>query len=153
MSEPNADTPPMTTVERALALRRVEAFRGVPMEQLAHLAAAAREERFDAGSILFHEGDPPGGLAVILDGRIELRSNGTSLGHAAAGEPLGTWSLFDDRPRRAEARVVESARVLLLDRDDFYEVLSEHVAVIRSLVQDLVRKLVDLTGLEQEVDR
>ena len=138
---------PLTTVERAVALREVNAFRRVPMEQLAHVAAAAHDQWCPAGSLLFEEGDPPGSLYVILQGKISLERAGKAIGEAGENEPLGTWSLFDDHPRRASARVVEDTRVLVLDRDDFYDVLSEHVEVTRCLVQDLVKRLIELTGL------
>lgn len=150
MSPTDDGTRSMTAVERAIALRNVDAFRGVPMEQLAHLAGVAREATYPKGDYLFREGEPPGSLIVILEGKVALEKNGQTFGEAGAGEPLGTWSLFDDRPRRAGARVEEDARVLLLDRDDFYDVLSEHVEIAKCLVQDLVRKLVELTGLDQE---
>lgn len=149
MSDDNGPRP-MTAVERAIALRNVDAFRGVPMEQLAHLAAVAREATYPRGDVLFRQGEPPGSLIVILEGRVLLEKDGQTFAEAGAGEPLGTWSLFDDRPRRAGATVAQDARVLLLDRDDFYDVLSEHVEIAKCLVQDLVRKLVELTGLEQE---
>jgi CRP-like cAMP-binding protein len=135
----------MTVVERAIALRKVEAFRGVPMDQLAHIAAAAREVSFPAGDLLFMEGEPPLSLFVILKGRVKLRKEGKIFGEAVAGEPLGTWSIFDDHPRRATAEVIEDARALVLDREDFYEVVAEHVDITRSLVQDLVRRLLELT--------
>jgi len=136
-----------TTVERAVALRKVDAFSKVPIDQLAHVAAAAREEGCPAGSCLFREGEPPGSLFIILEGRVALEREGREFAEAVAGEALGTWSLFDDHPRRATARVVEDARVLVLDRDDFYEVLSENIEVLRSLVKNLVTRLHELTGL------
>jgi len=141
---------PLTTVERAIALREVDAFRGVPMDQLAHVAAVAHDEWFPADSMLFNEGDPPGSLYVILQGKIRLLRKGETVGEAGENEPLGTWSLFDDHPRRAGARVIEDARVLVLDRDDFYDVLSEHVEVTQSLVKELVRRLMELAGLVEE---
>jgi CRP-like cAMP-binding protein len=135
----------MTVVERAIALRKAEAFRGVPIDQLAHVAAAAREVSFAAGDLLFTEGEPPLSLFVMLQGKVRLEKEGKTFGEAVAGEPLGTWSIFDDHPRRATALVVEDARVLVLDREDFYEVVAEHVDITRSLVQDLVRRLIELT--------
>jgi len=140
----------MTVVERAVALRSVEAFRSVPIDQLAHVAAVARENAYSAGSVLFREGDAPLSLFVLLDGKIRLERRGKVFAEAVAGEPLGTWSLFIDRPRRATAHVVEQARMLVLDRDDFYEVLAEQVEVTRSLVQDLVSRLIELAGLSDE---
>ena len=141
---------PMTVVERAVALRKVEAFRAVPIDQLAHVAAVAREEAFKTGSELFREGDPPESLYVVLAGRIRLHRSGSVFGEATAGEPLGTWSLFIDHPRRGTAEVIQDARVLVLDRDDFYEVLAEQVEVTRSMVQDLVGRLLELAGLTEE---
>jgi len=141
---------PMTIVERAVALRGVEAFRAVPMDQLSHVASVAREEAFPAGSVLFREGDPPENLFVLLSGRIRLVRHGRGFGEARAGEPLGTWSLFIDHPRRATAEVLEDSRVLVLDREEFYEVLAEQVEVTRSMVQDLVGRLLELTGLSEE---
>ena len=140
----------MTAVERAIALRGVEAFQGVPMNQLAYVAAAATEEWFEDGECLFRQGEPPGSLFVILDGRVRLERDGETFGDAGPGEALGTWSLFDDHPRRATATSEGNTRALALDRDDFYDVLSEHVEIARSLVQDLVRKLMKLTGLDVE---
>jgi CRP-like cAMP-binding protein len=77
-----------------------------------------------------------------------LKRNGEVLAEALPHEPLGVWSLFDEHPRRATAEVVEDTRVIVLERDDFYDVLSEHVEVTRCLVQDLVQRLVELTGLD-----
>jgi ATP/ADP translocase len=139
-----------TVVERAIALRKVEAFRAVPIDQLAHIASAARESTYPAGEALFSEGETPQYLFVILSGRIGLRRDGKPFGEAGPGEALGMWALFDDNPRRATAMVTEDARVLELERDDFYEVLSEHVEITRSLVQDLVKRLLELTQLAGE---
>lgn len=153
MSETDGTLEPKTAVQRAISLREVEAFRSVPMEELAYVAAAAREEWYPSGSELFHEGDPPGALYVILEGRIRLERDGELLAEAGPGEPLGTWSLFEEHPRRATAAVVEDAHVILLERDDFYEVLTEHVEIMRSLVQDLVRRLMEVTGLGRRENR
>jgi len=150
MSSEKRTDRPMTVVERAVALRSVEAFRAVPMDQLAHVAAVAREEFHPAGSVLFREGDPPEGLFVVLSGRIQLLRRGREFGEARAGEPLGTWSLFIDHPRRATAEVLEDSSLLVLDREEFYEVLAEQVEVTRSMVQDLVGRLLELTGLSDE---
>lgn len=134
-----------TLLDRAMALKSIELFRTVPAEDLVHLARVTREETHEAGELLFAEGDPPGPLYVVLTGRIELQRGGGPAGQVAAGSPLGTWSLFDDQPRRLGAVVVEPARVLAIERDDFYDVLAEHVEILRSLLGNLVQRIHSLT--------
>ena len=133
----------MTGVERAIALKGVEAFRSVPMDELAHVATVAREERHPAGRVLFREGDPPGGLLVVLSGDVRLERGGAAAGRAEAGETLGAWSLFDDHARRATATAATDVRLLVLDREAFFDVLSERIEIVRSLFRDLVRRLVE----------
>ena len=81
-----------TTVERVLALRSVAAFRGVPTEQLAWLASAARERALAEGDVLFSEGDPPESLYVLLEGEVQLERQGRPAGAFRAIEPIGAWS-------------------------------------------------------------
>ena len=74
MNEAGGTFQPKTAVQRAISLREVEAFRSVPMEELAYIASAAREEWYPSGSVLFREGDPPGALFVILDQALKLKA-------------------------------------------------------------------------------
>lgn len=140
----------MSPVERAMALRGADAFRAVPVDQLARLAAVSREQDLPPGTVLFREGDPPGGLVVIIEGTVHLERGGAAAGAAEAGETLGAWSLFDEHPRRATAVASTPCRVLVLERDDFYDVLSEHIEIVRSLCQDLVRRLLQVAAPDGE---
>ncbi len=134
----------MLLVDRAVALRSVDAFRGVPTDQLTLIAAIARERLFPEGSILFEEGAPPDSLFVVLSGEVSLDRKGVSLGSIEAGEALGTWSLLDDEPRAARAVARRETRALAIDRDDFFELLAEHSQISRSLMRDLVGRLREL---------
>jgi len=135
----------MTTVERAIALRGVESFGSVPVGQLAHLAAVSREEWWPEGHVYCREGDPPGGLAVLVSGAAELRHGAEVIGRVDAGEAIGAWSIFDDQPRLADVIVVRSCRALVISRDDLFDVLSDHFDIARYLMRDLIRRLRGLT--------
>lgn len=134
----------MSLLDRAVALRAVDAFRGIPTDQLALIAGIARERPFDAGKPLFEEGTLPDSLFVVLDGTVTLERQGLKMGTAGPGEAIGTWSLLDDEPRSARAVAGEAVRVLVIDREDFYEVLAEHSEIGRSLMRDLVKRLREL---------
>jgi CRP-like cAMP-binding protein len=143
MSETGSDRL-MTTVERAIALRRVEALRGVPMEELSHVAGIAREEWWDEGDFYCRAGDPPGGFAVLVSSAIELRQGDRVVGRAEPGEAIGAWSIFDDQPRLIDAAIVTAGRALVIDRDAFFDVLSDHFEIARCMMRDLVRQLREL---------
>jgi AAA family ATP:ADP antiporter len=132
---------PVTLVDKVIALRSVDAFRAVPTHELVHLGRIVRERRFAPGETLFAEGDPPGPLYFLLEGRVGLRRGTSPAGEAPAGSALGTWSLFDDEPRQLGAVALEDSRALVVEREDFYDVLSEQVGIVRSLMSDLARRL------------
>jgi CRP-like cAMP-binding protein len=144
MSDVGSSDRVLTTVERAIALRRVEALRGVPMEELSHVAAVAREEWWDEGDFYCRAGDPPGGFAVLVSASVELRRGEEVVGRAEPGEAIGAWSIFDDQPRLMDAAVVGSGRALVIDRDAFFDVLSDHFEIARCMMRDLVRQLREL---------
>jgi CRP-like cAMP-binding protein len=58
-----------------------------------------------------------------------------------AGSALGMWTLFEDQPRRVSAVALEPTRALVVDREDFFDVLGEHVSIVRSVLGDLVQRL------------
>ncbi len=134
----------MSLLDRAVALRAVDAFRGVTTDQLALIAAIAAEQVLPEGSLLFEEGALPDSLFVVLDGTVSLMRQGAPMGTVAAGEALGTWSLLDDEPRSARAVAATPVRVLTIEREDFYDVLAEHSEISRSLMRDLVGRLREL---------
>jgi CRP-like cAMP-binding protein len=131
-------------VERVVALRKVGALRSVPTDHLAHLASAARERTLEPEDVLFHEGDPPYALYVLLSGEVRVERGGRPAGNITAVCPVGAGSLLADRPRPARAVAATSCTLLELDRDAFREVLAEHPELSRCLITDLARRLQEL---------
>ena len=130
-----------TLVDKVMALKSVDLFATVPAEDLVHVARVAHERNFEAGSSLFEEGDRPGPLYLVLEGRVGLRRGRMAAGEIPAGSPVGTLSLFDDQPRSHTAFALEDVRALVVEREDFYDVLAENVEVLRSLVGNLLHRL------------
>jgi CRP-like cAMP-binding protein len=54
---------------------------------------------------------------------------------------FGVWALFDDEPRIATATTLEESRILFISRDDFYDVLTDHVDIIQGLFKHLVLRI------------
>jgi len=54
-------------------------------------------------------------------------------------------AFFDDAPRLTAAVVIEPSRLLFVSRDDFYDVLTDHVEIVQNILKQLVQRLRRLT--------
>lgn len=83
-----------------------------------HVAATGIERELRRGDVLFHEGDPPDALYLVLDGRIaiamtsEVDHRESVVALMEAGDLFGEMGLLDDGPRSAMARALETTNVL-----------------------------------------
>ena len=138
-------------VEKVIFLQNVDVFAEIPSEQLSYLAAIAEELTFPAGDDIYKLDDPSDSLYVVLEGEVRLHRDGEDITVAKASEPFGTWALFDATPRVATATAVEESRLLCIDREDFLDLLSDHVQITEGVLKTLVgrlRGLLDRVGTD-----
>ena len=141
----------LTVIEKVIFLQNVDVFEAIPTEQLSFLAAIAEEEAFDAGEAIFKMEEPADALYVVLEGKVRLHRGEEEITVAGESEPFGTWALFDAQPRVITATVIEDAKVLRIDREDFLELLSDHVQITEQVLKTIVgrlRGLLDTIGAD-----
>jgi CRP-like cAMP-binding protein len=99
----------------------------------------AQRRRFDRRQVLFHEGDPSGGMHLIQSGWVAVRLT-TPLGDVATvavigpREPLGEQSLVEDDGRRSTSAVsLTPVETLYLSREIFDDLRRHHPSVDRFL--------------------
>jgi CRP/FNR family transcriptional regulator len=131
----------MTIIERVLLLQSLEFFGGVTTEQLSFIAMIAEEVSVDSESVLYKENDPPSGLYVVISGAVAVTRNGQLIERVGPSGSLGIWALFDDQPRLTAAKAVEPSQLLFVPREDFYDVLSDHVDMIQGVFKQLVERV------------
>jgi AAA family ATP:ADP antiporter len=131
-------------IERADFLRHVEAFSAVPTEDLAKIAAITQEREYDEGDVLFNEGEEDSELFLIVSGQARVTRQGELAFIADRGESVGTLALIDARPREFTATATRHTRALVIERDDFYDLMRDHFDIVEGLLShlsDVVRKL------------
>ncbi len=141
----------LSVLEKVIFLQNVDAFDAIPTEQLSYLAAIAEEVSFSPGEDIYKAEEPSDALYVVLDGKVRLHRDGEEITVAGSSEPFGTWALFDDTPRVATATAVEETRTLCVHRDDFLDLLSDHVRITEGVLKNLVarlRGLLDRVGVD-----
>ena len=136
----------LTVIEKVIFLQNVDVFDKVPTEQLAYLAAIAEEIDYKANTDIYRENDASDALYLVLDGRVRLHRDGREIAVAAEKEAFGTWALFDDEPRLSAATAQVDTRVLCIDREDFIELLADHVEITQGVLKTMVGRLRGLVG-------
>jgi HEAT repeat protein len=135
------DDMPEVTVKRLFALEGVEIFAQSDVDDLAAVAAVAREQQFKRGEFVYQAGDPGDALYVILEGAVEARREGELLMKMGSKEAFGDLSLFDGAPRLTDILVVEHLKVLVIDRRDFLDLLGDRPELLRGVFKVLSRQM------------
>src|SRR5688572_12886015 len=94
-----------------ISLDSSKLFNGLPTAVLERLRAAAREQQFTDGEIIFREGDPGDGMYLVQRGTVQISALVGSdqrqvLTKLPAGEVFGEMAVLDDQPRSASASAV-----------------------------------------------
>ena len=131
----------LTVIEKVVVLQTIDLFAEVPSEQLALLAAIAEEVRYASGEIVYEEADPPDALYLVLTGKVRLHRGEEEIATAGSKETFGVWALFDDEPRVATATVVDAAEMLRIDKDDFIDLLADHVQIAEGVLKTVTGRL------------
>lgn len=134
------------------ALRRCVLFGRVDDAGLDACVASLRSRRFRRDETVFHQGDPGGGLHVVVEGRVKIVLPSPDAAEAAIlttlgpGAFFGELALLDGEPHSASAIAVEPTETLVLGREAFDRLLDEQPALRRALLAALAGELRRLTG-------
>ena len=131
----------LTTVEKVLLLQGVDIFEHTSTEDLSHIAAIAEEIEYQADDVIFKEDDISDSMYVVIEGKVRLTRGEKEVMVAGKMEAFGTWALFDDEPRVATARALETSQLLCLDKEDFIDLLADHVAITQSILKTMAKRL------------
>ncbi|MFC2169996.1 Crp/Fnr family transcriptional regulator [Acidobacteriota bacterium] len=131
----------LTTVEKVLFLQEVDIFEFTSTEDLAHIASITDELELKPGQIIFKEGEIPDAMYIVSEGKVRLTRENQEVMVAIHKDIFGTWALFDDEPLVATATTLVDSKLLRIDREEFIDLLADHVAITQSILKTMVKKL------------
>ena len=140
----------LTVIEKVLLLQNIDLFSYVTSEQLSFFAAIAEEVTINPARVLYRENDAPDGLYVVVSGSVGMHRGQDEIDRMGPSTSFGVWALFDDSPRLTTAKAIEESRLLFVSRDDFYEVLSDHVDIVEGLFKHLVQRIRRLASVAEQ---
>ena len=139
----------LSTVERVIFLQGIDIFSKVSSEDLVHIAAITEMREVEAGHQLYREGDIADCMYVVITGAIRVERGGEEVMVAKNGDSVGTWALFDDERRVVSASALEETELLRIDKEDFIDLLSDHVQITQGIMKTIVKRLRSLMEVIQ----
>lgn len=147
---------PTAATSRFATLRKTPLFVDLAEEELAYMAERAVVRRFDAGQLVFSEGDPCPGLWVIETGRVRIFKSSSSgreqvLAIEGPGSSVAELPVFDGGKYPASAAAVDEATLLFISKEDFQSLCLKHPQVGLKVLRIVGRRLRGLVGIIEEL--
>lgn len=122
-------------------------FAGIPSELVSEIGSTLDVFRYDAGEIIFQEGDPGDCLFLVCDGSVRISKIGRgsqqeTLGFIQPGNFFGEMALIDGQARSAQATANTATTLARVDHASFERILAKapgsmHMNFLRSVVERL----------------
>jgi CRP-like cAMP-binding protein len=124
-------------------LAKASLWSGLDKKDLKLIAKLSKERKYDTGSVIVQKGEGGVGFYLILEGSVEIKSNGTTLAKLGPGQFFGEMSVIDNQPRSANVVAIEPSRCLILTAWSFNALVTEHPKIALKILQEFVRRLRD----------
>lgn len=126
-------------------LRRVPLFANIDTSRLKLLAFTSERLAFDAGAVLFREGDRGDSAYLILNGKVDVAVNSPKgevvVAHVSANNIVGEMALLCEMPRTATLVAIEPLDTLKIKKDQFLQMLRDIPQMPLEIMRELAVRL------------
>ena len=124
-------------------------FRELPPPLRARVAGMATLQDVDKGDAIWHAGDAPDSLTMVVEGRVKVVKHAEAgdviLEMFGPGEIVGVVALYNQIPYPATAIAMEPSVLLRLPRRDWFDLLERDPAFTRAVLLAMTRLNMALT--------
>ncbi|MFH1634932.1 MAG: cyclic nucleotide-binding domain-containing protein, partial [Chloroflexota bacterium] len=112
-------------IEQRLALlKQIQIFNELDENQLSQVSGRLKEDRVQAGKVIFAEGDAPDKAFIIVSGRVRVTrlkedKTETVISIFDTGNTFGEDALYFNRSRSATVTAISETELLYLDKEGF----------------------------------
>lgn len=134
---------PEQLAEMAERLHRIAIFQHISLANLENLSRSIDVLSFEAGHVLFEEGDAGDAMYLIEEGAVAIYTQeqpDKPLRTFSPGEVVGEFALLDGRPRSARAQADGAVRLLRLQRQVFMMFIQSRPKVVLAMLRYLADK-------------
>jgi hypothetical protein len=129
------------TIEKVITLKSVDLFARTPDDVLAQLAGELETIDVPAGETIIRKGEMGDSLYVIASGTVRVHDSDTTIAILGEREIFGELAVLDPEPRSASVTAQTAVKLYRLDRDDLFELLPDHIEMVRGIFHVLCGRL------------
>ena len=133
--------PPIRRDEKIEHLQKVSMFQDCSKRQLSAVARITEVVEQPAGTILTRAGEPGTEFFLIVDGSVRAEVSAEKQARLGPGDCFGEMSLLDGGPRSATVVAETAVRLLVIDRRNFWTLLTEVPRLTHNLLVTLSRRV------------
>lgn len=140
----------------AQTLTKVPIFSGLTDSQLEFLTSRAVEKKYEAGNLIFSEGDACAGLYVVQSGNVRIFKSAASgreqvLAIEGPGSSIAELPVFDGGNYPASAQALNDATMLFVSKQAFQSLCMKHPEVALKVLKVVGSRLRRLVGIIEEL--
>lgn len=135
------DSTMLSALEKVLIMKTVAMFATTPENVLFELATLLKEIELTNGATLFEKGDQGDCMYIIVNGRVRVHDDGRLLNELGERDVFGEMAVLDAEPRVASVTAAEDTLLLRLDQASLYELMADHLDVVRGVINTLTRHI------------
>ena len=121
------------TIEKVLILKSVNIFSKMPDDVLMEVTSILEEIEVEAGENIFQKGDVGTSMYIVIRGQVRVHDGERTLATLKDSEVFGELAVLDTEPRAASVTAVANTSLFRLEQNAFYELMTEHIEVVRGL--------------------
>jgi CRP-like cAMP-binding protein len=131
-------------------IRRVPVFSAIEPAKQKLLCFSSERLTFEAGDVMFREGDAPDAAYVVIDGTVEISIQTPSgpkvVNTLGQSDVVGETAIFGDVPRTATATAKTRLEVLRVCKDLFLDLVRDNAEVALQMNRILATRLANTTA-------
>ena len=122
-------------------LAKTPIWSGLSDKDLKSIVKASKERKYETGQTIVQKGEGGVGFYLVLEGSVEIKSDGTTLAKLGPGQFFGEMSVIDNQPRSADVVALEPSKCLILSAWSFHALISDNPRMALKMLQEFVRRL------------
>ena len=121
-------------------LKNIPFFADLSDEDLSAIIEKVQMQYFDANHVIFNEGDTGDYMYIIKRGQVQIIRNNTILATLSDNQFFGEMALVSDEPRNATAKTVTDVEVLMLNKNDFKNLIQTNPSIASIVSYEVVKR-------------